>query len=52
MDPVYFDHNATTPVDDRVFEAMLQQHGFCIDDRNATVTKCGEDLLVDHVMRG
>ncbi len=23
MEPVYFDHNATTPMDDRVFEAML-----------------------------
>ena len=23
MDPVYFDHNATTPLDDRVLEAML-----------------------------
>ena len=23
MEPVYFDHNATTPIDDRVFEAML-----------------------------
>jgi cysteine desulfurase len=23
MDPVYFDHNATTPVDERVLEAML-----------------------------
>ncbi len=23
MDPVYFDHNATTPIDDRVFETML-----------------------------
>lgn len=23
MEPVYFDHNATTPLDDRVFEAML-----------------------------
>ena len=23
MEPVYFDHNATTPLDDKVFEAML-----------------------------